>query len=115
VVKVKKAPKMPVVFKLGKWNPETILLERDDVYEDPSTEADMNCCHRCNARHIYRAVATNQPKLLKALMHDKINVYNVNEKKSRQDITNPLQLILDAENKEMLDIFMCPKLDANPL
>jgi hypothetical protein len=81
---------MPVVFKLGKWNPETVLVERDDVYEDPSTEADMNCCHNCNARNILRAVVTNQPQLLKSLVHDKINVYNVNENKSKSDTTSPL-------------------------
>jgi len=48
VVKAKKPVPKPVVFKLGKWNPDTVLVDRDDIYEDPSTQVDYDCCHRCN-------------------------------------------------------------------
>ena len=47
-VKAKKPVAKPVVFKLGKWNPDTVLLDRDDNYEDPSTQVDYGCSHRSN-------------------------------------------------------------------
>lgn len=36
VVKQKKAPKMPAVFKKGKWNPDVQLAELEKYKESPS-------------------------------------------------------------------------------
>lgn len=74
--KIKKEPKKPDVFKAGKWNPDTKLVE---IEQEKAGEGLQNytCCTRCNARALFRAVNTGDEKLLKKLVHDQKNIHSL--------------------------------------
>ena len=42
--KPKKAVKRPTVFKAGKWNPDTVLVEEEIEKCGKSSEPDYSCC-----------------------------------------------------------------------
>lgn len=63
VTKPKKAPKKPVVFKAGKWNPDTVLVE-DELEKMGDHPPEYNCCTVCNLRNLHRAVHTDNAELL---------------------------------------------------
>lgn len=51
------AIKRPNVFKLGKWNPDTVLVSEEEELElrSPSNNLLNPCCTRCNGRNVIRA------------------------------------------------------------
>lgn len=77
--KQKKAVKMPSVFKLGKWNPDTVLIKPEEELEHYSHKDTLllNCCTRCNSRNLIRAIATKNLVLLKKCMMAKDTIPSV--------------------------------------
>jgi len=73
----KKAPKRPAVFKAGKWNPETELIETDLEKSGDSSQPDYSCCKLCNLRNVHRAVHTGNAELLRQLVLDSQNIANL--------------------------------------
>ena len=67
---MKKAPKRPIVFKAGKWNPDTELVEEEVEKCGKRPVPDFDCCSVCNMRNLHRAVNTNDAALLKSLVKD---------------------------------------------
>lgn len=63
-LKVKQPPKKPVVFKAGKWNPETVLVETELEKCGRDMVPEFSCCTVCNMRNLHRAVNINSPQLL---------------------------------------------------
>ena len=55
-VAVKKIPKKPVVFKVGKWNPDTELVDEEIEKCGNPAMPDFSCCKVCNMRNLHRAV-----------------------------------------------------------
>ena len=72
--KAKKAPKLPTVFKAGKWNPDTVLVEEETEKCGDSRTADYGCCLVCNMRNLHRAVHNDDAVLLSKLVMDKKNI-----------------------------------------
>ena len=72
--KAKKAPKLPTVFKAGKWNPDTVLVEEETEKCGDSRTADYGCCLVCNMRNLHRAVHNDDVVLLSKLVMDKKNI-----------------------------------------
>lgn len=68
---------MPTVFKAGKWNPDTELVELEVEKCGDSPEPDFSCCRLCNLRNLHRAVNIGDAKLLERLVADKKNIVNV--------------------------------------
>lgn len=58
------------VLKIGKWNPDTVLVGVHEETERYGTTDNLihNCCLRCNCRNLVRAVETNNQRLLKACL-----------------------------------------------
>lgn len=61
------------MFKVGKWNPDTIVLKPEQEIErfDKKDTPIYNCCIRCNNRNVIRAVETNNIKLLRVVINAK--------------------------------------------
>jgi len=76
VVKQKKPTKKPVVFKAGKWNPDTVLLSKNDELQRYGTSDSpiYDCCLRCNNRNVIRAIETNNIRLFRSVVYDKKNI-----------------------------------------
>jgi len=75
----RKPAKKPVVFKIGKWNPDTVLMKREEEIEhfDLSDSPIYRCCVRCNCRNIIRAVETDNIRLLRASLYAKETIPEV--------------------------------------
>ena len=105
--KAKKAAKKPAVFKLGKWNPDTVVLEPEQEIErcGTSDQPMLKCCIRCNARNVIRAVQTNNMRLLKACINDKKNFANILFAPWSVDAKtiNPVELMFRTDNLAMLE------------
>lgn len=103
----KAAAKKPAVFKLGKWNPDTVVLEPEQEIEwcGTSDQPMLKCCIRCNARNVIRAVQTNNMRLLKACISDKKNFANILFAPWSVDAKtiNPVELIFRTDNLAMLE------------
>lgn len=67
-VKPKKPAKKPTVFKLGKWNPDTEIVEVENDMEDPSKHPIYDCCLACNRANVFRAINNNDLALFKTLL-----------------------------------------------
>ena len=74
---VKKVVAKPTVFKAGKWNPSTVLIEEDVELCGKMEEPDFDCCKLCNLKNLHRAVDSNDAKLLEKLVLDKKNINNM--------------------------------------
>jgi hypothetical protein len=61
------------VLKIGKWNPDTVLVGVHEEFERCGTSDNLinKCCLRCNCRNLIRAVETNNPRLFKACLKAK--------------------------------------------
>jgi len=70
----KPTPKKPVVFKLGKWNPDTVIVEEEPEKMLDSDELITNCCLSCNTRNIQRAINTDNKVLLRKCVYDLHNI-----------------------------------------
>jgi hypothetical protein len=76
--KVAKEPKWKSVLKIGKWNPNTKLIETEAEKSAKNSSPVYSCCLACNVRNVYRAIETRDQQLLKTLVHDVKNVPTVN-------------------------------------
>ena len=65
---------MPIVFKAGKWNPDTELVDSEVEKNGKSKMPDYFCCKVCNMRNLHRAVNNNDPTLLRKLVTDTWNI-----------------------------------------
>ncbi len=67
--KVEKAQKL----KIGKWNPDTVLVGMHEEIERFGTTDDVisKCCLKCNCRNLVRAVETNNHQLFEACLKAK--------------------------------------------
>ncbi len=117
--KPKKAPKKPVEFKAGKWNPETELLTKEHEIEHYGTSesAIFTCCLRCNNRNVIRAIENNNLRLFRTLVYDQQNIPSLTDTWSAETVyLQPLKMILDKKNKEMLEVlFKIPQRNAADL
>ena len=106
--KIKKTAKMPVVFKKGKWNPDTQVLEKKDEIErcGPSNQPIYNCCVRCNTRNLIRAVETKNYGLFKSLVYDLKNIPSLFEPWSDDTNVLPFSLIMEKGDTKMMEIFV---------
>jgi len=77
-IKVEKQPKWKSVFKLGKWNPNTKIVETEYEKSANDSKPIYTCCLACNVRNIYRAIETRNKDLLRTLIHDVKNIPTVN-------------------------------------
>ena len=68
---------MPTVFKAGKWNPDTEIVEEEIEKFGNSSEPDFSCSKLSNMRNLHRAVNIGDAKLLKNLVLDKKNIANL--------------------------------------
>jgi len=100
-----KPAKLPTVFKLGKWNPDTVLVKPEEELEKSSHKDTLlnNCCTRCNNRNVVRAVLTNNLSLLKKCMNAKETVPSLTSQWAIDTpFLNPVDLIIKSQNQEML-------------
>jgi len=101
----KKPAKLPIVFKLGKWNPDTVLVKQEEELEKSSHKDTLlnNCCTRCNNRNVVRAVLTNNLTLLKTCMNANESVPSLTSQWAIDTpLLNPVDLIIKSQNQEML-------------
>lgn len=66
------------MFKIGKWNPNTKIVEKEIEKSTNDSRPIYTCCLACNLRNIYRAIETKDKILLKTLIHDIKNIPTVN-------------------------------------
>jgi len=99
---------MPVVFKKGKWNPETEVLESRHEIErcGTSNEPIYNCCVRCNTRNLIRAVETKNYGLFKSLVYDLKNIPTLFQPWSDDTNVVPFSLILEKGDTKMMEIML---------
>lgn len=100
-----KPAKLPTVFKLGKWNPDTVLVKPEEELEKSSQKDTLlnNCCTRCNSRNVVRAVLTNNLTLLKTCMNAKESVPSLTSQWAIDTpLLNPVDLIIKSQNQELL-------------
>ena len=99
---------MPTVFKKGKWNPETEILESKHEIErcSLSKEPIYNCCVRCNTRNLIRAVETKNYGLFKTLVYDLKNIPSLFQPWSDDTDLIPFNMILDQGDSKMLEILL---------
>ena len=100
---VKKVVKMPTVFKAGKWNPTTELVEVDIEKEGKMDKPDFSCCKLCNMRNLHRAVHTDDPKLLEQLVLDKKNIANMLTTLSSECTKSIIVKILEKKSMPLLE------------
>jgi len=67
----KPPPKMPTVYKRGKWNPDIQIIQEDKIRDATDSQMSMECCTRCNNRNVHRAALTGNEKLLNACIFAK--------------------------------------------
>ena len=101
---VKKAePKKPEVFKAGKWNPDTELIEGEVEKCGESKMPDYSCCKVCNMRNLHRAVNKGDPAFLKKLVLDTWNVPHILSGWSSDDIETILSKIVVKDDLKLLE------------
>ena len=72
-----KTVKKPLKFKLGTWNPDTVLVEEEFEKLGHSEEPNFETGHHCNTRNLIRAINTNNFTLLKKCIADKENIHSL--------------------------------------
>lgn len=70
----RKPPKKPTEFKAGKWNPDTEIVDDEVEKLNDADDVQFNCCLKCNARNVMRAILTKNKFLLRRVMHDHKNI-----------------------------------------
>jgi hypothetical protein len=68
----KPPPKMPTVYKRGKWNPDIQIIQEDNIRDATDPQMLTSCCTRCNNRNVHRAALTGNEKLLNACIFAKV-------------------------------------------
>ena len=104
-VKKKPPPKMPTVFKAGKWNPDTEIVENETEKCGDSSEPDYSCCKLCNLRNLHRAVNTGNAVLLKKLILDKKNIAQMLSSWSKNCMTTLIHKIFEKKSLALLEVF----------
>ena len=66
----KKVSSKPPVFKLGKFNPDTVIVENEIEKLGTSNEPDYGTGHRNNTRNVIRAINTDNLALLRKCKKD---------------------------------------------
>ena len=79
------------MFKAGKWNPDTVLVEEETEKMGPSNEAAYGCSVPCNTKNVWRAIYTRNPALLKKLVADKSKIFTLNRAWSKSMDLLPLE------------------------
>lgn len=105
---VKKVPAKALQFKLGKWNPDTVIVDPKEETElrDKSDNLVYKCCVRCNCRNLIRAVETNNIKLLKNCLAAKDKIPELCQAwSSDAPRLTALELILKKQSVEMFEVF----------
>lgn len=99
----KKVPAKPTVFKAGKWNPETVLVEEEPEKCGKSKEPEYHCCVICNMRNLHRAVDNDDAKLLRKLVLDVKNIPYVLDGWSSDNEKTILAKIIDKNSMTLLE------------
>ena len=104
---VAKVVAKPVIFKLGKWNPDTVLVNEEKEKYGKTSEPDYGTGHRNNARNVIRAVNTDNLALLRKCQKDTQKVFCLNKSwaEDYEGGFTPLQLVALKESTEMLEVF----------
>ena len=93
----------PKVFKLGTWNPDTVIVEEEIEKFGTSDEPNYETSHRANTRNIIRAINTNNFTLLKKVVNDRDNIFSLQQPWSENDEDfTPLHYVLQLESRPML-------------
>ena len=100
--KKKAASKKPPVFKAGKENPSTVIVENEIEKHGKFAEPEFSCCNLCNLKNLHRAVNTNDHKLLEKLVFDKKHIAHMMMGWSVDDKTTLLDKILLKGSTELL-------------
>ncbi len=110
-----KVVKKPVVFKLGKWNPDMAeIIPYDKFKEEKDNKPYTDCCTRCSNRNVHRACYTGSKALLENCLKDMKNVSSTSCPWSTDSEVIPLQILLEQNNLEMLEAFIKPKVPKGP-
>ena len=99
----KKVPPKPTVFKAGKWNPDTVLVDTEVEKAGDSSEPDYSCCKFCNLRNLHRAVNSWDVDLLKRLVADKKNIATLAQPWSLHGTEEITDHILRLKSEPMLE------------
>lgn len=78
VAKPVKQPKWKEVLKIGKWNPNTVIVQDEVEKLSRNPEPLFKCCLSCNIRNVYRAIETKNVALLSKLVYDCKNIPTLN-------------------------------------
>lgn len=95
-------------FKVGKWNPDTVIVDPKQEVERNGQSDNMihKCCVRCNCRNLVRAVETNNIKLLKNCLNAKDQIPSCTMAWSEDaPLLTPLGMIFKKQSVEMLEAF----------
>ena len=91
----KSTPRLPKVFKKGKWNPDVELEKEEFELEYKDTTIWNCCCLRCSDRNMFRAINNQDYKLLRMCVNEKSKVANINSTWGlHKNITPLVQAIL---------------------
>jgi len=72
---------------------------------DASDDVKFNCCLKCNARNVMRAVLTRNKFLLRRVMHDHHNIPSLDLPWSTQCPLRPMQVIAKTADLELMNEF----------
>jgi hypothetical protein len=106
----KPPPKMPTVYKRGKWNPDIQIIQEDKVRDATDSQMTMGCCTRCNNRNVHRAALTGNAKLLNACIFAKAQITNLNACWGPDQPQTPLEILLERADMTLLEALLHPKL-----
>ena len=102
----KKVSTKPAVFKLGKWNPNTEIVETEIEKHGPSAEPEYGTGHRNNTRNVIRAINTDNIALLRQCKKDTQKVFSLNRPWAEDaDGLSPIQLVALKQSKALLQEF----------
>ena len=96
------------MFKIGKWNPDVVVIDHELAKFGVDNKLDTSCCPRCSNKDVHRAALTGNIHLLKACMQDKFNVTNLNAPWSCEVNITPLDLLLMKSDLDMISEFLKP-------
>lgn len=91
------------MFKAGKWNPDTELVEEENEKCSKSLMPSYTCCKVCNLRNLHRAVNIRDPVLLKKLVMDKLNIAHFSSGWSDDDKETIVSKIVVMNDLKLLD------------
>jgi len=102
--------KKPKEFKLGKWNPDAVMIEVDREKQDKESNLIRDCCIRCNNKNVCRAVLTKNKKLLETCIQSKDQISHLTDFWSSDVPKTPIDYIIEADDVHLLEAFLKPNL-----